>query len=187
MKKINLLLAVLFIAFTAMAQQVPVNSSNSELKWTGKKVTGEHWGFIKLKDGSLKIEDNKIIGGEFNIDMISITCSDLEDAEWNEKLIGHLKSDDFFSVEKYPVANLKITEGSAFKNGEAKINGKLTIKGITKPISFMVKETEKAYMASISVDRTLYEVRYGSGKFFDNLGDNMIDDEFILDVKIMVQ
>jgi polyisoprenoid-binding protein YceI len=186
MKKINLLLAILFIAFTSMAQDVSVSSENSELKWSGKKVTGEHWGLINLKDGSLSIEDNKIISGEFNIDMTSITCKDLEDAEWNGKLVGHLKSDDFFSVEKFKLANLKITKSSAFENGVATVKADLTIKGITKPVSFKVEKSEKELMATITIDRTSYDVRYGSGKFFDNLGDKMIEDNFVLDVKIKI-
>lgn len=186
MKKINLLLAILFIALTSMAQQVSVNSENSELKWTAKKVTGEHWGFINLKDGSLKIEDNKIISGEFNIDMTSINCKDLEDAEWNGKLVGHLKSDDFFSVDKFKSANLKITKSTEFENGVATVKADLTIKGITKPISFKVEKSKNELMATITVDRTSYDVRYGSGKFFDNLGDKMIEDNFVLDVKIKI-
>jgi len=187
MKKINLLLAVLFISFTAMAQQVSINSENSELKWTGKKVTGEHWGYIKLKNASLSIIDNKIMSGVFIIDMTSIEDKDLEDAEWNGKLIGHLKSDDFFSVDKYPTAMLKIKESTNFKSGIAKVKGELTVKSITKPIVFEVTKSEKGYIASITVDRTLYDVRYGSGKFFDGLGDKMIYDEFILDVKIILK
>lgn len=186
MKKINLLLAILFIALTSMAQQVSVNSENSELKWTAKKVTGEHWGFINLKDGSLLIEDNKIISGEFNIDMTSINCKDLEDAEWNGKLVGHLKSDDFFSVDKFKSANLKITKSTEFENGVATVKADLTIKGITKPISFKVEKSKNELMATITVDRTSYDVRYGSGKFFDNLGDKMIEDNFVLDVKIKI-
>jgi len=164
-----------------------VNTSKSELKWTGKKVSGEHWGYINLKDGSILIEDNKIVSGEFNIDMTTITCKDLEDAEWNGKLVGHLKSDDFFSVDKFNVATLKILKSSSFENGFTTIKGELTIKGITKPVSFKATKIENGYMATITIDRTLYDVRYGSGKFFDNLGDNMISDDFVLDVKILVQ
>ena len=118
MKKISFLLAILIIAFSAMAQEMEVNTSKSELKWTGKKVSGEHWGYINLKDGSLTIKNDKIISGTFNIVMNSIVCEDLEDAEWNGKLIGHLKSDDFFSVEKFPTATLKITESKSLMNNE---------------------------------------------------------------------
>lgn len=168
-----------------MAQEFNVNTSKSELKWTGKKVTGEHWGYINLKNGSLTFKDNMITDGVFNIDMNSLINKDLEDSEWNGKLIGHLKSDDFFSVDKFPLATLKIIESTTFKNGISEVTGKLTIKGITHPVSFKAKKSDDSYMATITIDRTMYEVRYGSGKFFDNLGDNMIYDDFILDIKIV--
>jgi polyisoprenoid-binding protein YceI len=187
MKKGLILFAILLIGFSTMAQNMTVNIAKSELKWTGKKVTGEHWGFITLKDATLKIENNKISSGVFNIDMNTLNCKDLEDAEWNSKLVGHLRSDDFFSVDKFPIATLTITESTMFNNGEAQVKGNLTIKGITHPTSFKVKKTDKGYMATVTVDRTKYNVKYGSGKFFDNLGDNMIYDEFTLDVKIVVE
>ncbi|MBU8893906.1 MAG: YceI family protein [Bacteroidales bacterium] len=187
MKKINLLFAIMLIGFTALAQEFTVNTSKSELKWTGKKVTGEHWGYVKLKDGSLTISNDKIIAGVFNIDMNSLNCKDLEDAEWNGKLVGHLKSDDFFSVEKFPVATLTIIESTQFKEGVTDVKGELTIKGITHPVSFTAKRTDKTFMTTITIDRTKYNVRYGSGKFFDNLGDNMIYDDFVLDIKIVTE
>ena len=119
--------------------------------------------------------------------MESINCQDLKDESTNAKLVGHLKSDDFFSVDKYPVATLKINESTKFINGVADIEADLTIKGITHPISFKAEKIKNGYTANIEVDRTKYNVRYGSGKFFDNLGDNMIYDDFILDVKIITK
>lgn len=187
MKKINLLLAILLIGFTAVAQQFTVNTSESELKWTGKKVTGEHWGFIKLKDGTLTLKDDKTIAGIFHIDMSSINCKDLEDAEWNGKLVGHLKSDDFFGVENFPIATLTITKSSSLIENAADVTGDLSIKGITHPVTFKVIKTETGYSSSINIDRTKYDIRYGSGKFFDSLGDNMIYDDFVLDVKITIE
>ena len=187
MKKLSILIAVLLIGFTVAAQKLDVNTSKSQLKWTGKKVTGEHWGFISLEDGSFVLKDGKIASGTFNIDMTSLVCKDLEDPEWNGKLVGHLQSDDFFSVEKFPTATLTINESSAFKDGVAEVKAELTIKGITKPVSFKAKKVDGFYTALITVDRTKYDVRYGSGKFFDNLGDNMIYDEFTLDVKIAIK
>ena len=185
MKRISFLLAVLLFGFTAIAQEFSVNTSESELKWTGKKVTGEHWGYIKLKDGTITIENDKITGGVFNIDMNSLNNKDLEDPEWNGKLIGHLKSDDFFSVDKFPVATLTIIESTPFKDGVSGVKGKLTIKGITHPVSFKTKKSDNGFIATVTIDRTKYDVRYGSGKFFDNLGDNMIYDDFVLDIKIV--
>ncbi len=186
MKKISIILSIMFVAFNVFAQEMNINTSSSELKWTGKKVSGEHWGYINLKEGSIKVENNKITDGKFIIDMTTMVCKDLEDPEWNGKLIGHLKSDDFFSVDKYPTATLEIIESTPFKNGQADVKAKLSIKGITEPISFTAQKVKNGYTAEIKVDRTKYNVRYGSGKFFDNLGDNMIYDDFTLDVKIVL-
>jgi len=187
MKRITIVLFAVLISISAFAQEFKLSTSNSEIKWTGKKVTGEHWGYVNLKDGSFVLKNDKITSGTFNIDMTSLVNKDLEDPEWNGKLIGHLKTDDFFSVDKFPVSTLIITESTPFKNGKANVKGKLTIKGITHPIAFDVSKSGNSYLANIVVDRTKYDVRYGSGKFFDNLGNNMIYDEFILDVKIVTE
>ncbi len=185
MKKLFILLAVFLIGFNLSAQDLNVNKS--KLKWTGKKVTGEHWGYVDLKGGALTLKNNKITSGTFTIDMNSLVCEDLESPEWNQKLVGHLKSDDFFSVDKFPVATLTIKESTSFKSGEAEVKADLTIKGITEEIMFKAKKVDNTFKASIIVDRTKYDVRYGSGKFFDNLGDNMIYDDFTLDVKIVTE
>lgn len=187
MKRLSFLLAILLLGFTAVAQEMTVNVSKSEVKWTGEKVSGEHWGYINLKSGSFVLNNGKIESGKFVMDMTSIVNEDLESPEWNQKLVGHLKSDDFFSVDKYPVSTLVIKESSDFKDGVAEISADLTIKGITNPISFKAKKEAGYYTATIKVDRTKYDVKYGSGKFFDNLGDNMIYDDFTLDVKIVTE
>src|SRR6056297_644377 len=187
MKKLGILIGTMLISIFAFAQEISVNTDLSELKWTGKKVTGEHWGYIQLKDASLSVKNNQIQSGVFKIDMESINNKDIESEKTNAQLIGHLKSDDFFSVDKYPVATLKIKESTPFKNGFAEIKANLTIKGITHPISFKAEQLVNGYKAKITVDRTKYNVRYGSEKFFDNLGDNMIYDDFTLDVKIITE
>ena len=186
MKRLNFLLVLLLVGLTVSAQSLKVNTIESKLKWTGKKVSGEHWGYINLKSGSLTIEDDKIISGMFTIDMNSMNCKDLESPEWNQKLIGHLKSDDFFSVEKFATSTLTIKKADKFVDGVANVTADLEIKGITKPVSFKAKKTDNGYKAVITIDRTEYDVRYGSGKFFDNLGDNMIDDDFTLEVKLVL-
>lgn len=183
-KNLNLTLVLVMIAFATSAQTYKVNPSESSINWTGKKVTGEHIGTIKLKSGAFELKNDKFIEGNFIIDMNSITNTDLT-GEWNDKLIGHLKSDDFFSVEKYPEASLQITESGEFVNGLSKVKGNLSIKGITNPIDFEVSHSDDKFSATITVDRTLYNIRYGSGKFFDNLGDKTIYDDFILEVKLV--
>jgi polyisoprenoid-binding protein YceI len=187
--KIKLFLSIVFVVLvvSANAQVVKVDVLKSELNWTGKKVTGEHHGKINLKEGTLTLKNNKISEGRFVIDMNSITDLDLTAADWNAKLVGHLKSDDFFGVATYPEAVLEITGSSPFINGKATVNGKLTIKGTTNPVVFEVTQSGNLYTAQVTVDRTLYNVRYGSGKFFENLGDKTIYDNFTLDVKLAVK
>jgi polyisoprenoid-binding protein YceI len=162
-----------------------ISADNSELLWTGKKVTGKHFGNIEISEGQVELENGLVTAAGFTVDMTTLTVTDLEDEELNAKLRGHLFSDDFFSIETHPTATFVVTsaEGNT-------VTGDLTIKGITNPVSFpvTVTETEAGVVVSgtMKVDRTLYEVRYGSGKFFENLGDNMISDEFTLDFAIQL-
>lgn len=177
-------IAMIFATVGLFAQKLTVDTKKSTLKWHGEKVTGEHFGMIDLKDGMLVWKNNKITGGEMIIDMTSITNTDIEDAEYNAKLVGHLKSDDFFGVEKYPTAKLDIKSSSAFKDNKATVKGELTIKETTLPIEFTAQKEGNWFMAELVIDRSKYDVRYGSGSFFDNLGDKTIYDDFTLTVKI---
>jgi polyisoprenoid-binding protein YceI len=168
---------------------LPVNLSKSSASWLGKKVTGEHSGAVTIKSGKLVTDGKSIKGGTFEIDMNSITCKDLTDAEWNGKLVGHLKSEDFFNVAKFPVATFVITSVAPKTDGTAQISGKLTIKGITKDLSFPAKVSSTpagvTASANIVVDRTAYDIKYGSKSFFDSLGDKAIDNEFTLTVNLV--
>jgi polyisoprenoid-binding protein YceI len=168
-----------------------VVSDKSEVKWTAKKVTGQHFGHVKIKEGSLEVEGNQIKGGKFDIDLTSINVEDLKDPEYNGKLLGHLKSDDFFSVAKFPNAALELKSAKSLGEDKYELSGNLTIKGITKPISFpaTVKVTDKniVAVAQITVDRTLYDIKYGSASFFEGLGDKAIENTFTLDVKLSAQ
>ncbi len=190
MKTKNLLLAAaLFVcAFSLQSQQYNADTEKTSVKWTGEKVTGEHFGYVDLKSGTFIVKNNKIVSGEFVINLVSITNEDIESDEYNKKLVGHLKSDDFFSVEKYPTSTLVVKESTPFKDGKTTVKGDLTIKGITKPISFDAKKlSDSKYEAKIVIDRTKYNVKYGSGKFFDNLGDKMIYDDFTLDIVLIAE
>lgn len=187
-KKSFLFTLIALIATSVLsAQDFKVSVEKTELKWTGKKVAGQHIGHIKLKSGELTIKDGKLTKGVFVIDMTSITDDDLTDAAYNQKLVGHLKSDDFFGVEKFPDVTLTINETATFIGNIANVKGILTIKGKTNPISFTVTKNGNTYTSLISVDRAKFDVRYGSGSFFDNLGDKVIDDIFTLDVKLVVE
>jgi polyisoprenoid-binding protein YceI len=186
----NTFLFITLIGLTAsMAngqEKMAADTSKTTLSWLGEKVTGEHTGTIKLQSGWLNWKDNKIMSGEFTIDMSSI-----KESTGNSRLEGHLKSDDFFSVTKFPTAKLVLTGSESFEKGSASVKGTLTIKGITNPIEFKSNIQKKDdglwFYSNISVDRTKYDVKYGSGSFFDNLGDKVIYDEFKLKVALFMK
>lgn len=170
--------------------ELKINSKTSSVEWIGKKVTGQHNGTINIKEGNLSIHDGKIEKGTVTIDMTTISVSDLE-GEWSTKLKGHLESPDFFDVENHNTAVFEITKVESGKDGNSKVSGNLTIKGITKPIEFdakvEMKDGKLAAYAEVEIDRTLYDIKYGSGKFFEGLGDKMINDEFVIKFKIAAQ
>lgn len=168
------------------AQKSVINADKSTVTWTGNKIGGSHTGTIKIKSGFVVFKNSEIAGGEVVVDMNSITNTDLTDEGYNQKLVGHLKSDDFFGVEKYPTSTFKLNKASKIKNGKATITGTLTIKGKSEPITFDVTKNGNAYFTQLKVDRSKYNVRYGSKSFFDNLGDKVIDDIFILDIKLVL-
>lgn len=173
-------------AISVSAQQSQINTTKSEVNWTGNKIGGSHNGGIKIKSGYFHLKDGNIVSGEVLMDMNSITNYDLKDEGYNQKLVGHLKSDDFFGVEKYPTSSFRVTKASPFVNGKATLTGVLTIKGKAENISVDITKKDNIYTAQLKVDRSKYDVRYGSKSFFDNLGDNIIDDIFILDIKIVL-
>ena len=189
----TLSLAAVLLLTTAATPPVDgnVDVSKSVITWAGKKVLGAHHGTINLKEASLKWEGDMLKGGHFVIDMSSIVCEDLAGTPAQAKLEGHLKSADFFSVEAHPTARLDLVSvvhrGTP---GSYKIVGDLTIKGITKPVKFNAAFSEdggmKVATAQIVVDRSEYDVRYGSGSFFDSLGDKTIYDEFEMNVKLVL-
>jgi len=137
------------------------------------------------------MENNVIKSGSFMIDMESIVCTDIKNEDKREKLENHLKSKDFFLVKEYPEAYLEIEESGSFEKGSAEIKAKLTIRGNTNPITFratrQLLDDGLKFFANIIVDRTKYDVKYASGKFFDNLVDKTIYDDFILKVNLMVR
>ena len=174
----------------AATYQVDTQASN--LEWKGSKVTGaSHNGTVKLSNGELKVEGGQLVGGNFTIDMTSLDNTDLQGKDGYDKLVGHLKSDDFFGVEAHPTATFEIT-GVAAKDGDANathdISGNLTIKGITKNLTFPAKVNVDANStsatASFYFDRSLYDVKFGSTNFFENLGDNAINNEIELKVDL---
>lgn len=164
-----------------------INVKQSVANWTGYKVLGNHTGTVKFVSGSLEFsEANVLTGGMLTVDMNSINCTDLQAGQGKEKLEGHLKSDDFFGSTKYPNATIKIKKVvSRGKAGEYKIIADLTIKNTTKEVKFDASVINNKATATLKIDRSDYDIRYGSGSFFDNLGDNTIYDEFDLSVNIV--
>ncbi len=180
------MIALLLVAgtFALTAQKIDIKPSDAVVKWTGNKIGGAHNGEIKVKSGTLELKAGNIVKGNVVIDMKSITCADIDNETYNKKLVDHLNSDDFFGVEKFPTATFAITKAGKFNNGKANVSGKLTIKGKTEPINFEVTKQNNVYKTQLKVDRSKFDVRYGSNSFFDNLGDKAIDNIFILDIQI---
>ena len=166
-----------------------VNKDLSTIKWTGKEITTKsHYGILDLKEGSIYVNNDGIISGKVVIDMNSINCLDMSGRGKN-RLEGHLRSDDFFGVNSYPEANLIFTSWSVNNIGKILYKGDLTIKNITHPITFSgsVKKIDIGYRSTInlSFDRTLYEIKFRSGKYFQNLGDKLILDNIDISAEIV--
>jgi polyisoprenoid-binding protein YceI len=192
MKKKSLLLgltiAMLFAFKPEKATIYTVDANKSMVTWIGRKVTGEHTGNIKIASGKLITKGALLNDGNFAIDMKSITDNDLT-GEYMDKLLSHLKSEDFFSVEKNPITKFEITKVAYISANNANITGNLTIKGITNSITFPATilingKLLTAEAKKIMVDRTKFDIRYGSKSFF-NIGDKAIDNEFELNIKLV--
>jgi len=183
------------VAMIEGAVSLDLDLQNSRVEWEGYKPTGKHNGTVDIKSGKLELKDGALVGGSFEIDMNTIKDFDLTDPEYNAKLVGHLKSADFFEVEKFPSATFVITaatpvDGSKVDKSKERgpitpthaITGNLTIKGITKSITFnALVETKDGMFSAVTnqffIDRAEFNVQYGSRKFFDNLKDQFINDE----------
>ena len=124
-----------------------------------------------------------LTGGNIKIDMNSINCTDL-DGEPKEQLEAHLLSDDFFGTKFYPTAELEIMKAEKVSADTYKIKGVIEIKGVKQDIVFNAIVNNGIAKADLVIDRSKFNVKYGSGTFFDNLGDRMIYDEFNLSVVI---
>ncbi len=184
LKTIAIALLVVFGTTTAMAQNKKINVDKSKINWVGKKVTGQHAGNINLSEGTLVFEKKALKGGTFTVDMTSITVTDLEAGKGKEKLEGHLKADDFFGTDKFKTAKLDFKLISSNGDNTYNVTADLTIKGITAPVTFKIAVKGNTATTTFKVDRTKYGIKYGSGSFFDNLGDKTIDDQFDLTVNL---
>ena len=165
--------------------------SASKIEWTGKKLTGEHYGEIKLASGELIFSKQKLSEGSFEMDMASINCIDITDTKSNKRLVDHLKSEDFFSVKRYPLSRFTITSVTCKSDNECDITGDLTIKDKTNPITFPVKlqrENEKMVAkATMTFDRSKYDVKFGSQSFYENLGDKLVYDDVDISITLTLK
>lgn len=187
-RSINTLLKVLVVCFSIVAIQSFVPKENAEvvessIEWKGEKVLGSHNGILSLKSSEITFKDEVLVGGKFVMDMTSISCTDLT-GDSKSSLENHLKSADFFSVSKFPTSELIIKKATKLTNNSYDISAMLTIKNITKDIRFVANMQGNSLNANIIIDRTEFDVRYGSGSFFDDLGDNMIMDDFEITVNL---
>ena len=183
LKSIALAVAVVLSTVTVSAQTKQINIATSNIEWVGKKVTGQHNGTVNFKDGAVVMKAGKLVGGSFTVNMTSLTATDLT-GEYKNKLDGHLKADDFFGTTKYPTAALVIKKIGAKSTYVYTATADLTIKGITQPVTFDMTVNGDTATTTFNVDRTKYDIRYGSKSFFESIGDKAISDEFELKVTL---
>lgn len=190
MKKTGILvLTIVFITMSFVSpvkEKLKVDVKNSTIIWKGFKPTGSHTGTINLASGSLVLEATKLIGGSFIVDM-----STIEDSEDNKRLEGHLRSEDFFEIEKYAFSKFEITNSNT-NDGKSFITGNMTIKGVTKEIAFEASiaeddSTVKLTSETFQINRADFNVKYKSKTFFNNLKEEFIDNEFDMQVTIVAQ
>lgn len=186
----NSIVLSLFIAlmsFGLQAQSFQIDSEASTVSWVGKKVTGKHSGTISIQEGTI-LQQGDIYAGLFAIDMTSINCTDLE-GEGKGKLEGHLASPDFFDSANHGVAVFKLDSMKPNDDGSYTVEGELTIKGITNSIVFpaSISMTDGQFRAegAVKINRTKWDIKYGSGSFFDGLGDKMIYDDMEISLNLV--
>ena len=199
MKKFITLL--MFVAITACNNNTPpkiqysavvdadestysINLDESQIVWTGREVSSSyHYGTLKFKSGDFFIINDIISSGDFIVDMTSINNQDME-GDRKARLEGHLKSDDFFSVESYPTAAISINSSELISDGKWNVLADLSIKGFTHPVNFEMISSENGWSANLVFDRSKYDVRFRSGSFFENLGDKLIYDDIELSINL---
>ena len=199
MKKIMLLVTLSIFTLFAIATKphidyVKVDIHKSTIKWKGSKVTEGHEGLIQIEEGFLMIDHGTLVGGQIDINMNSISNTDME-GRMKARIEGHLKSDDFFYVEKFPISTLKISEVIKDSSTEGDmassytIVADLTIKEITNTIEFVadinINRNQFSATAKIKIDRTEWDIKYNSGNYFKDLGDKLILDAIEFDISLV--
>tara|TARA_R110002072_G_scaffold64203_2_gene159294 strand:+ start:140462 stop:141040 length:579 start_codon:yes stop_codon:yes gene_type:complete len=178
-----LLVGVASTQASGKVSTMKVDVKSSKIDWLGKKVTGKHNGTVKLKSGEVVLDGDKIKSGNIVVDMTTIKVLDLQ-GEWAQKLVGHLNSGDFFKVGEFKTASFSITKANKTGKNTYKVEGNLKIKDISKKQTVTLKRKGNSFSGDLVFDRTDYNVKYGSGKFFTDLGDKMIHDKVSLGLDI---
>lgn len=172
-----------------------VDLEKSHVEWTGRNLFSFHRGTVKLRRGEIEVRDGEAVRANFTLDMRSIENTDIEDAEMREMLVQHLRSDDFFDVEKYPDAEFRLTRIEPIRDAtpgtpNAQLIGELTLKDVKRELAFeailgLTPDGTLAADAHFDIDRTLWNVRYGSGKFYEMLGKHLVNDIISLGLKVV--
>jgi polyisoprenoid-binding protein YceI len=167
---------------------VVIDTKESVVAWKGSNPLGPHTGYVYISKGELMIESGQLMGGTVEVDMNTIEDKDHGS---DNNLINHLKDRDFFDVKKFPFSTIAITRVASINGENINVTGNLTIKGITHPVTFPAKMEVKDGIVKANgklvIDRTKWDVRYKSGKFFDNLKDQAISDDIEFEIKIVAK
>ena len=174
----------IFMSFVFSSEIHNILNSESSIIWTGTKTTGSHDGTILVKNGYVEIDKNSLLSGQINIDMNSIICTDIKNVSTNKYFVDHLKNEDFFSVEKFPIASLNILSSKLIKNNEYEITANLTIKDITQKINFVanidINNNVATAKGKLEIDRSKFNIKYKSKTWFPDIGNYFIYDIFEL-------
>lgn len=174
-----------------------IDLETSQLEWTGRSLGGKHTGTLKIVAGEVEIRGEKLVSGRFTIDMATMENSDIPDAGTRRVLLDHLMSDDFFEVKKYPQAVFEIVSAkpipeAAPSSPNLAIQGRLRLRGVEQPVEFpavagTAGDGSLVARANFDIDRTRWKVIYGSGKFYEKLGQHLVNDLITIDLKIVVR
>lgn len=177
--------------------RLDIDLNESRVEWLGRNLLNKHWGRIGLKGGWLEFASGQLRGGEVVIDMKAITCDDLAGGVLHDVLIAHLHSDDFFDVDLHPEARVNIVSASPVEGAGSgacnlRVTAELTLKGITRPVEFIAStgitaEGKAAAQAALCIDRTEWNVLYGSGKFFSRLAGHLVNDLIELQLRVITR
>ncbi|MGA7391492.1 MAG: YceI family protein [Terrimicrobiaceae bacterium] len=172
-----------------------IDLAESRVEWQGRNLLNKHFGQVALKGGKLLFDEGQIVAGEFHLDMGTMTCRDLEGDPLHDVLIAHLVSHDFFDVELFPEARFAILKteriaGATPGAPNLAVRGELTLKDVTRPVEFVATagftaEGKAAAQSAFAIDRTQWNVLYGSGKYFRNLGDHLVNDPIEIQLRVV--